>query len=69
MIDEAVAKGAEVTAGDGRISGPNTTIQPRVINKVNPSMSIPSRWIFRSRVMHLPSLFREGEAVKVANDT
>lgn len=69
MIDEAVAKGAEVTAGDRRISGPNNTIiQPHVIDKVNPSMSIFQDESF-GPVLCVCRVSSEEKAIEVANDT
>ena len=68
FIDDAVAKGASVSAGGGRSNLGSRFIQPTILKNVSTDMRVFSEEIFGP----VAPLFRfedEAEAIKLANDT
>jgi len=68
MIDDAVAKGAEVTLGGGRSKLGGTFIEPTILSGVTTDMRVFREEIF-GPVSPLVSFSTEEEAITIANDT
>ncbi len=68
MIDEAVAKGAEVLIGGGRSALGSRFVEPTVLSGVTSDMRVFREEIF-GPVAPLVSFTTESEAVAMANDT
>ena len=68
MIDDAVAKGAEVTLGGGRSKLGGTFIEPTILSGVTSEMRVFREEIF-GPVSPLVSFSTEEEAIAIANDT
>ena len=68
LVSEAVAAGAEVLTGGGRLAPEETFFEPTVLGGVEPSMRIANEEIF-GPVAPLLSFGTEEEAVRLANDT
>ena len=68
MIDDAVAKGAEVTIGGGRSKLGGSFIDPTILSGVTSDMRVFREEIF-GPVSPLVSFSTEEEAIAIANDT
>jgi acyl-CoA reductase-like NAD-dependent aldehyde dehydrogenase len=68
LIEDAVAKGALLVAGTGRIEEPGTLIRPTVLTDVTPGMRIYAEEIFGPATVIHPVEDVE-EAIALANDT
>ena len=68
LVDDAVARGAEVTTGGSRIDGAGSFFEPTVLTGVKPGSEILSEEIF-GPVLAIATFDTEDEAVTLANDT
>ncbi|ETN44781.1 uncharacterized protein HMPREF1541_09656 [Cyphellophora europaea CBS 101466] len=69
MIEQAIADGAELLAGDRSASGPNRTlVQPHVLGKVTRTMDVFREESF-GPVLCLTVVDSQAEAIEVANDS
>ncbi|WP_165066142.1 NAD-dependent succinate-semialdehyde dehydrogenase [Marisediminicola senii] len=68
LVDDAVARGAELRTGGRRIDGPGTFFEPTVLTGVAPGSGILSQEIF-GPVLAISTFTDEANAVRQANDT
>lgn len=68
LVQDAVARGAEVTTGGSRIDRPGTFFEPTVLTGVVPGSDILREEIF-GPVLAIATFDTEDEAVALANDT
>jgi succinate-semialdehyde dehydrogenase/glutarate-semialdehyde dehydrogenase len=68
LVQDAVARGAEVTTGGSRIDGAGSFFEPTVLTGVTPGSDILREEIF-GPVLAIATFDTEDEAVALANDT
>lgn len=68
LVDDAVARGAQLQTGGAAIDRPGTFYAPTVISDVQPGSAILSEEIF-GPVLAIAAFDDEDEAVRLANDT
>ena len=68
LVQDAVARGAELTTGGSRIDGPGTFFEPTVLTGVTPGSDILREEIF-GPVLAIATFETEDEAVALANHT
>ncbi len=68
LVDEAVAKGAELRTGGDAIEGPGSFFQPTVLDRVSADMSVSIEEIF-GPVVAIQRFSTEDDAVRLANAT
>ncbi len=68
LIDDAVARGAELRSGGHPVEGPGTFFEPTVLSEVRPGSEILTEEIF-GPVLAIVPFDDEDEAVRIANDT
>jgi len=68
LVDDAVARGANVTVGGGPVGGAGTFFAPTVLTDVQPGSDLLRQEIF-GPVLAISTFEDEDEAVRMANDT
>ncbi len=68
LVDDAIAQGAEVCVGGGRVARAGTYFMPTLLNQVTASMAITQSEVF-GPVATLVPFEDEEHAVRLANDT
>ncbi|WP_166870975.1 NAD-dependent succinate-semialdehyde dehydrogenase [Salinibacterium sp. ZJ450] len=68
LVDDAVAKGAELLAGGSAIEGPGSFFEPTVLDRVGDGMAIKVEEIF-GPVVSIIRFSDEADAIRIANDS
>ncbi|MDN4476642.1 NAD-dependent succinate-semialdehyde dehydrogenase [Demequina sp. SYSU T00192] len=68
LVDDAVAKGAQIATGGAAVDGPGTFVEPTVVTDVQPGSEILATEIF-GPVLAIATFETEDQAIALANST